>query len=181
MAATVSERSSLVERAGRNFTAATGMRSPTSDAPPNAATTSPSHRPAHAPGRHCSTLGCSGSEGRTARRRRSSARLAARPRVPCPTRSLRRHGRHRCNRWLARGDVTPAAAARAVRADLLDTYDARLHATLQSARAAARRGSTSASQRRLRWPRGYVRILADSYRSQRGVATYARLETPWGA
>jgi high-affinity iron transporter len=78
---------------------------------------------------------------------------------------------------LARGDVTPEAAARAVRADLLDTYDARLHATLQSARAAARRGFDVRLAEEVALARGYVRILADSYRSQRGVAAYERLET----
>ena len=78
---------------------------------------------------------------------------------------------------LARGDVTPAAAARAVRADLLDTYDARLHATLESARAAARRGFDVRLAEEVALARGYVRILADSYRSQRGVAAYERLET----
>ena len=87
----------------------------------------------------------------------------------------------RTPRWLAglaRGDVTPAAAARAVRADLLDTYDARLHATLQSARAAARRGFDVRLAEEVALARGYVRILADSYRSQRGVAAYERLESP---
>jgi high-affinity iron transporter len=77
---------------------------------------------------------------------------------------------------LARGEVTPEAAARAVRADLLDTYEARLHATLQSARAASRRGFDVRLAEEVALARGYARILADSYRSQRGVTAYDRLE-----
>ncbi len=78
---------------------------------------------------------------------------------------------------LARGEVTPEAAAHAVRADLLDTYEARLHATLQSVRAAARRRFDVRLAEAVALTRGYARILAPSYRSQRGVAAYERLET----
>ncbi len=77
---------------------------------------------------------------------------------------------------LARGDLKPAAAARAVRADLLDTYEARLRTTLQSARAAARRGFDVRLVEAASLARGYARILAGSYRSQRGPQASARLD-----
>jgi high-affinity iron transporter len=77
---------------------------------------------------------------------------------------------------LARGEITPNAAARAIRADLLDTYEARLHATLQSARAAVRRGFDVRLAEAAALARGYTRILAASYRSQRGLAASERLD-----
>jgi high-affinity iron transporter len=78
---------------------------------------------------------------------------------------------------LARGEVTPEGAARAVRADLLDTYEARLHVALQSVRAAALRGFDARLAEAAALARGYAQILAPSYRSQSGVAAYERLET----
>ena len=77
---------------------------------------------------------------------------------------------------LARGETTPKAAARAVRADLLDTYEARLRTTLQSAVAAARRGFDVRLAETAALGRGYARIVAASYRSQRGVAASERLD-----
>ena len=84
---------------------------------------------------------------------------------------------------LARGDVTPAAAARAVRADLLDTYDARLHATLAErarrrqarVRRPPRRGGCAGPRLRPH-PRGQLPVAARR-RSVRAVGTsLARLE-----
>jgi high-affinity iron transporter len=77
---------------------------------------------------------------------------------------------------LARGQLTPDAAARAVRADLLDTYEARLRATLQSARGAVRRGFDVRLAETAALAHGYTRILAASYRSQRGLAASALLD-----
>ncbi|MDX6438196.1 MAG: high-affinity iron transporter [Gaiellaceae bacterium] len=81
---------------------------------------------------------------------------------------------------LSRGELTPAAAARAVRADLLDTYDARLRATLQSVRAASLRGFDVRLVEAAALAHGYVRIVAGSYESQRGVAASRRLEAATG-
>ena len=77
---------------------------------------------------------------------------------------------------LARGETTPKAAAREVRADLLDTYEARLRTTLQSAVAAARRGFEVRLAETAALARGYARIVAASYRSQRGMAASERLD-----
>ena len=77
---------------------------------------------------------------------------------------------------LARDEIAPNAAARTIRADLLDTYEARLRATLQSARGAARRGFDVRLAEAAALARGYTQILAGSYRSQRGLAASERLE-----
>ncbi len=77
---------------------------------------------------------------------------------------------------LARGKLTPAAAARAVRADLLDTYDARLRVALQSARTAAQRGFDVRLAEAAALTRGYAQIVAASYRAQRGAAASDRLD-----
>ncbi len=77
---------------------------------------------------------------------------------------------------LARGEITPKAAARAVRADLLDTYEARLRATLQSAVAAARRGFDVRLAETAALAHGYARIIDPGFRSQRGLAASKRLD-----
>ncbi len=81
---------------------------------------------------------------------------------------------------LARGETTPKAAARDIRADLLDTYEARLRATLQSAVGAARRGFDVRLAETAALAHGYAGILDASYRSQRGIAASKRLDTALG-
>ena len=78
---------------------------------------------------------------------------------------------------LARGETTPRAAAQAVRADLLDTYEARLRdrrSTAPSRR--PRRGYDARLAERAALARGYAAIVAPSYRSQRGAAALDRLD-----
>ena len=73
---------------------------------------------------------------------------------------------------LAKGSIGPGAAATAVRADLLDTYDARIRMTLDAL--------TEAEQLRFDASRaeagaavlGYWAILGPVYREQRGVAAW---------
>ena len=77
---------------------------------------------------------------------------------------------------LARGVVTPTAAAEAVRADLLDTYEARFRTTLESANAAVKRGFDVRLAETAALTHGYAGILIASYRSQRGVAASERLD-----
>ena len=77
---------------------------------------------------------------------------------------------------LRRGDITPVAAATAIRADLLDTYEARLRASLDSARATARRGFDIRLAESAALAHGYGRIIEPAYRAQRGAAAARRLE-----
>jgi high-affinity iron transporter len=69
---------------------------------------------------------------------------------------------------LASGSISPAAATRAVRSDLLDTYDGRLRSALSSVREAdqARLALRTAEAGAL--AAGYWRIVRAAYRSQRG-------------
>ena len=76
---------------------------------------------------------------------------------------------------LARRQTTPAAAARAVRADLLDTYEAKLRTALDGAVSAARRGYDARLAERAALARGYAAIVSASYRSQRGAVALDRL------
>ncbi len=78
---------------------------------------------------------------------------------------------------LGRRQTTPRAAAHAVRADLLDTYEAKLRTALDGAVAAAGRGYGARLAERAALARGYAAIVAPSYRSQRGAAALARLDT----
>jgi high-affinity iron transporter len=73
-------------------------------------------------------------------------------------------------RGLANGRVTPKAAAASVRADLLDTYQARLRSSLETADGALERefGVRAAAESAL--ARGYAAILLDAYRAQKGAA-----------
>ena len=77
---------------------------------------------------------------------------------------------------LARGTTSPRAAGRAIRADLLDTYEAKLRTALDDAVAASGRGFSARVAEETALARGYAAILAPSYRSQRGEAALARLE-----
>ena len=71
---------------------------------------------------------------------------------------------------LAQGKTQPAAAARAIRTDLLDTYEAKLRAALDDAVAASRRGFAVRLAEEVALARGYATIVEASYRSQRGDA-----------
>ena len=77
---------------------------------------------------------------------------------------------------LALGTTSPRAAARAIRADLLDTYEAKLRTALDGAVAASRRGFAARLAEEAAVARGYAAILAPSYRAQRGAAALAQLE-----
>ena len=76
---------------------------------------------------------------------------------------------------LAGGKTQPRAAARAIRADLLDTYEAKLRTALDEAVAASRRGFAARLAEEAALVRGYAAIVEPSYRSQRGDAALARL------
>ena len=78
---------------------------------------------------------------------------------------------------LAQGKTQPAAAARAIRTDLLDTYEAKLRAALDDAVAASRRGFAVRLAEEVALARGYATIVEASYRSQRGDAAVAQLES----
>jgi high-affinity iron transporter len=76
---------------------------------------------------------------------------------------------------LARGATTPGAALAAVRADLLDTYQARLNASLDAADEAGQRGFAVRAASEATLAAGYVRILATAYAEQRGSAAASEL------
>ena len=78
---------------------------------------------------------------------------------------------------LAQGTTQPAAAARAIRTDLLDTYEAKLRAALDGAGAASRRGFAVRLAEEVALAHGYATIVEVSYRSQRGDAAVAQLES----
>ena len=78
---------------------------------------------------------------------------------------------------LGQGKTQPAAAARAIRTDLLDTYEAKLRAALDDAVAASRRGFAVRLAEEVALARGYATIVEASYRSQRGDAAVAQLES----
>ena len=77
---------------------------------------------------------------------------------------------------LARGKAQPRAAARTIRADLLDTYEAKLRTALDDAAAASRRGFAARLAEEAALARGYATIVAASYGAQRGDAALGRLE-----
>ncbi len=82
---------------------------------------------------------------------------------------------------LAAGRVSPAAAARAVRADLLDTYDGRLRSVLSTLREAQSLGFATSRAEAGALALGYWRLLAPAYRAQRGVAAARRTEATLAA
>ena len=69
---------------------------------------------------------------------------------------------------LSEGEVTAQAALESIRADLLDTYQARLRAALEAADASADRGFAVRAASEAALAAGYADILLDAYRSQRG-------------
>jgi high-affinity iron transporter len=82
---------------------------------------------------------------------------------------------------LARGEATRAAALAAVRADVLDTYQARLRTALDGVDAAAKRRFPSRLAAESALARGYFAVLRDSYARQRGAAAAARATTAFEA
>jgi high-affinity iron transporter len=76
---------------------------------------------------------------------------------------------------LARGTARPQAAARSIRTDLLDTYEAKLRIALTDALAASRRGFSARLAEEAALARGYAAIVEPSYRTQRGDAAAAEL------
>ena len=77
---------------------------------------------------------------------------------------------------LAGGTTTPEVALAAVRADLLDTYQARLNASLEAADQAVERGFATRAASEATLAAGYAGILAPAYREQRGAAAAAGLD-----
>jgi high-affinity iron transporter len=77
---------------------------------------------------------------------------------------------------LAEGRLVPAAALAALRADLLDTYQARLRASLEAADEAVERGFATRWATETALAAGYGAILLDPYRAQRGAEAADRLE-----
>jgi high-affinity iron transporter len=71
---------------------------------------------------------------------------------------------------LAAGRIAPAAAARSVRNDLLDTYDARLRSALAAAADADHVGFAVRRAEAAAQALGYWRIVRRAYASQRGAA-----------
>ena len=71
---------------------------------------------------------------------------------------------------LVAGRSTPAKAAAAVRADFLDTYQARLRGALESLDEATTQGFRSPAAAAAASARGYFTILEPSFRAQRGAA-----------
>ena len=77
---------------------------------------------------------------------------------------------------LADRDVGGAAAAAAVRADLLDTYDGRLRSSLDAVRAATLAGFDVRRAEAAAGATGYWRIVRPTYRAQRGAALAAETD-----
>lgn len=77
---------------------------------------------------------------------------------------------------LEAGELAPPAALAAVQADLLDTYQARLRAGLESADEAVERGFASRAASEATLAAAYAGILGDAFRAQRGAAEAAALE-----
>ena len=77
---------------------------------------------------------------------------------------------------LALGTARPQAAARSIRTDLLDTYEAKLRTALDDAVGASRRGFSARLAEEAALARGYAAIVGPSYRSQRGESAAAELE-----
>ena len=71
---------------------------------------------------------------------------------------------------LAEGRLATGAAAVAVRADLLDTYQARLRASLEAVTAAAEQGFDISRAGAAALARGYFATLAAAYAEQRSAA-----------
>ncbi len=77
----------------------------------------------------------------------------------------------RAVRQLADGEITPDQAVQAISADLLDTYQGRLNATLDDASVANQQAYTLSQAEAVGLAGGYWRLLAPSLETQQGVAT----------
>ncbi|MFN8590559.1 MAG: FTR1 family protein [Thermomicrobiales bacterium] len=78
---------------------------------------------------------------------------------------------------LRQGEVAPEAAAAAISADLLDTYQARLESALDEVSDATADGLTAGQAQSLGLATGYWRILSPSYREQVGAGEGAKADT----
>lgn len=83
-------------------------------------------------------------------------------------------------RWDA-GELTRAEALEATRADLLDTYGARLEETLADLEAAAAQNFSVRAAEAAAAARGYFALLAPSYREQRGGAALTEAQAAFMA
>ena len=82
---------------------------------------------------------------------------------------------------VVRGERAPADALPAVRADLLDTYQARLTGALDDLAAADARGFTMRRAEAAALAAGYFAILAPAYRAQRGAAALEAVQQAFAA
>ena len=82
---------------------------------------------------------------------------------------------------LSAGTLRPAAAASAVRADLLGTYDSRLRAALAAVQETGTSGFGVRRAEEAAAARGYWRILRGSYAAQRDVGAARRLDAAFGS
>ncbi|BDP41894.1 iron permease [Deinococcus aetherius] len=82
---------------------------------------------------------------------------------------------------LGAGKLTPQATLEAVRADVLDGYQARLGGALRDLETAQARGWRTRSAEQAALARGYFALLAPAYREQRGAERLARLEADLAA
>jgi high-affinity iron transporter len=82
---------------------------------------------------------------------------------------------------LAAGEIRPAEAAAAVRADLLDTYDGRLRSSLDAFRAATAAGFYVRGAEAAYAAAGYWSIVRPVFRAQRGAAETAEATEAFGA
>ena len=84
-------------------------------------------------------------------------------------------------RALAEGRLGADAAAAAVRADLLDTYQARLRSSLETVSASGAQGFDISRSGAAALARGYFAMLADAYAKQRSVADAAQVSATFEA
>lgn len=82
---------------------------------------------------------------------------------------------------LATGSISPAVALQALRADLLDTYQARLNEALDAVLAADTQGFASQRVTAAVLAEGYFAILAPAYREQRGSPALTTIEQQFTA
>jgi len=82
---------------------------------------------------------------------------------------------------LSAGTLRPAAAAAAVRADLLGTYDNRLRAALAAVQETGKSGFGVRRAEEAAAAGGYWRILRPSYAAQRDAGSARRLDTAFGS
>jgi high-affinity iron transporter len=84
-------------------------------------------------------------------------------------------------RALAEGRLGADAAAAAVRADLLDTYQARLRSSLETVSASGAQDFDISRSGAAALARGYFAMLADAYAKQRSVADAAQVSATFDA